>query len=138
MAQVMRKHFRWRYSCSYTKCFHLGPDLPPRYSLSAFGEKDLTGSDFLFFSIFQQLPAELSRDQNGADFSFQRDLRTPSFDSLHRQIFYFGDTYSCGADAFNQKSQTFLTKSLRCLQQSNVFFLCEFPFRIPKHPVLKL
>ena len=58
--------------------FHFPPDLAAGDRLSASGEKNLSGGGFLFPGVFQQLPAELGREEDGADFAFQADLRPPA------------------------------------------------------------
>ena len=54
---------------------HLRPDLFPGQAPSASGEKDLTGGDFLSPGVFEQLPAQLARQQDGADLALEGDLR---------------------------------------------------------------
>ena len=75
----------WEYLAGFNSCvsaqlFHLIPNLSSGNSPSASGEKELTGGDFIFLRILLQLAAELSWQQNGADFSLEGDLRPASAD----------------------------------------------------------
>ena len=78
MPEVVRKDFRAFHPGFFAQHFHLPPDLAAGDRLSASGEKNLSGGGFLLPGVFQQLPAELGREEDGADFAFQADLRPPA------------------------------------------------------------
>ena len=67
----MWKHLRGIHTRRFANTLHLRPDLTAAHRLSAPGEKDLAGGDFAFSGIFQQLFAQLSRQQNRANFTLQ-------------------------------------------------------------------
>ena len=84
--QVVRKHLGRVYTRRLANTLHLRPDLTAAHRFSASGEKNLAGGDFLFSGVFQQLFAQLSRQQNRANFTLQRDGGAASPDSLHRDV----------------------------------------------------
>ena len=73
MPQIVGKYFGRVYTRRLANTLHLRPDLTAVHGLSASGEKDLAGGDFLLSGVFQQLFTQLSRQQNRANFTLQRD-----------------------------------------------------------------
>ena len=71
MPQIMGEYLGRVYTRRFANTLHLRPDLTAAHRLSAPGEKDLVGGDFAFSGIFQQLFAQLSRQQNRANFTLQ-------------------------------------------------------------------
>ena len=88
MPQIMRKNLRLSHARTLADGFHLRPYLPPGQSLTASGEKNLPGGDFVFLSVLEQLPAELSRQEDGTDFPLQRDLRPPRPGGFYGEILH--------------------------------------------------
>ena len=68
--QIVRKYLGRHNSRFFAQRLHLRPDLPAAQPFSVSGEEYLAGDDFSFFGVFLQLPAEFSREQDGADFPF--------------------------------------------------------------------
>ncbi len=101
VAQVVGKHLGGFHLRVFTKRFHLCPDLPSGQTLSVSGEKYLTGDDFFLFGILLQLPAQLAREQNGANLPLQRNLRMTVLDCAQRDVFHLADTDARGADGFH-------------------------------------
>ena len=59
--------------------FHLRPDLPAGDAFFVSGEKNLAGSDFLFPGVFEELAAELARQQDGPDLAFKEISALPRY-----------------------------------------------------------
>ena len=103
--QVVREHLAGLYLRPDTQGFHLRPDLLSGHTSAASGEKDLTGGDFLPRCIPHQLPAELSRQQNGADLALHPNFCFALLNCFDCEIPHFTDPDAGGADGFQQKSQ---------------------------------
>ena len=69
--QIVGKYLRGIHARRFANTLHLRPDLTAAHRLSASGEKDLAGDDFLLSGVFQQLFTQLSRQQNRANFALQ-------------------------------------------------------------------
>ena len=65
--QIVGKHLARCHARLVAQCFHLRPDLPAGDAFFVSGEKNLAGSDFLFPGVFEELAAELARQQDGPD-----------------------------------------------------------------------
>ena len=132
----MREHLGGGYARLDTKAFHLCPDLSAGQSLFVSGEKDLTGDDFLFSGVFLQLPAQLSRNQDGADLTLQADFGPPRLGGFHRDIPHLGNPNAGGADGFHQQGQPGLAHIVRSFQQPGVISLGQLPVRSAKQSAL--
>lgn len=102
VAQVVWEHLGGRHLRLFADGFHLGPDLPPGHTFTGSGAKYLTGTDVLFFRVFQELAAQLAGQQDGADLPFQRDLRPPRLSGLHGDIPHLRDPDPGGANRLHQ------------------------------------
>ena len=58
--------------------------------------------------VLQQLAAELARQNDRPNLSFQGNLRPPALGGLHGDIPHLGHTDSGGTDGLQQKGQTLL------------------------------
>lgn len=134
--QIVGEHLGWLHASRRTQPLHLRPDLAAGQPFSAFGEKDLAGSDFLFLGVFQQPAAQLVRQENGADLAFEGDLRTSGSGSFYSQIFYLADPDAGGADGLHQQRQPALALCLGSVDQPLIFRAGQFPGRVPKQPAL--
>ena len=76
-----------------------------REALFVFGEKNLTGGNFLLSGEFEQLPAELAGKQNRPDLAFEGDVRPPALRGLYGDIPHLGDADAGGADGLQQERQ---------------------------------
>ena len=81
--KVMRKDFGRRNAGLPAQRFHFRPYLFPGQTRSASGKENLTGGDFLFPGILQQLPAELVRDKDGPYLPLEGDLCPTPLGGLH-------------------------------------------------------
>ena len=79
MPEIMGKYLGGLHIGFLAEPLHLRPDLASPHGLSAFGEENLTRGNFLLFRVFQQPPAQLSRQQDGAIFPFREMVVRPSF-----------------------------------------------------------
>lgn len=70
MAKVVGKDLAGRDPRRLAQPLHLRPDLTAAEGRPVSGEKDLAGSGFLLFGVFQQLAAQLAGDEDGADLAF--------------------------------------------------------------------
>ena len=92
MPEIMGKYLGGLHIGFLTEPLHLSPDLASPHGLSASGEKNLARGDFLLFRVFQQPPAQLSRQQDGADLALQRDGGTAFLCRLHGDIAHLADS----------------------------------------------
>lgn len=88
MTQIVREYLRRLHPGFCTEFFHFPPNLITSQRFSVSCEKSLAGDDFLFFSISEQLSAQLARQKNGADFALQRNVSTPFHRRFYGDIFY--------------------------------------------------
>ena len=107
--QIVGEYFGRVYTRRLANTLHLRPDLTAVHGLSASGEKDLAGGDFLLSGVFQQLFTQLSRQQNRANFTLQRDSGAASPDSLHRDVPHFTHSDARGADGLHDEGNSLPT-----------------------------
>lgn len=105
MAQVVRKHFGRLHTRIFAYPLHFCPNLLAAHTITVSCEKNLAGSGFLLFGVFQQLAAQLVGDQDGADLTFQGDLCPPCFRRLHGEVAHLADPDSGGTDGLHQQGQ---------------------------------
>ena len=103
MPEIMGKYLGGLHIGFLAEPLHLRPELASPHGLSAFGEENLTRGNFLLFRVFQQPPAQLSRQQDGADLSLQRDGGTAFLCRLHGDIAHLADSDAGGADCFHDQ-----------------------------------
>ena len=103
MAKVVGKDLAGRDPRRLAQPLHLRPDLTAAEGRPVSGEKDLAGSGFLLFGVFQQLAAQLAGDEDGADLAFQGDLRPARSGRLHGNILHLADPDAGGADGLHQQ-----------------------------------
>lgn len=103
VAEIMGEDLGGFHSGFLAKPLHLRPDLASPHGLSASGEKNLARGDFLLFRVFQHPPAQLSRQQDGADLSLQRDGGTAFLCRLHGDIAHLADSDAGGADRLHDQ-----------------------------------
>ena len=137
MPQVVGEHLGGRDPSQLADRFHLCPDLLSGQPCTVSGEKDLAGSGFLFFGVFQQLFAQLARQQDGADLAFERDLGPALACGLDRDILHLGDADAGGADGFHEQGKAFLTLGVGGLDQTDIFFFCQLPVRAAEEAALE-
>lgn len=85
MPQIMGKDLRSRHARFFAQSFQDPPDGLSGEGPAVFGEEDLTGGDFLFSGEPEQLPAQFFGQEDGADFSLQRDIGPPGPTGLHHR-----------------------------------------------------
>ncbi|CAN4051677.1 hypothetical protein EJMLMN_EJMLMN_17280, partial [Dysosmobacter welbionis] len=100
--QIVGKHLAGCHARLVAQRFHLRPDLPAGDAFFVSGEKNLAGSDFLFPGVFEELAAELARQQDGPDLALQGDFGPSPVHGLHGDIAHLGHPDSCAADGFQQ------------------------------------
>ena len=83
-------------------------------------------------SVFQQFAPELSRNQDGADFALQGDLRLAPLDGLHGEIPHLTDADACGADGLHQQGQPLPPQGVGGSDQAVVLGTGQLPTVIPK------
>ena len=69
----------------------------------------------------EQLAAELGRQQNGTDFTFQSNFGLTVFRGLDRDVLHLADANAGGADGFHQERETVVARSFRRGDQPFIF-----------------
>lgn len=138
MAKVVGKDLAGRDPRRLAQPLHLRPDLTAAEGRPVSGEKDLAGSGFLLFGVFQQLAAQLAGDEDGADLAFQGDLRPARSGRLHGNILHLADPDAGGADGLHQQSQPRFVLRLCRSGEGVVVGPGQVPAVIPEHPPLDL
>lgn len=121
VAQVVGEDLALLNACRLAQPLHFRPNLLSGNGFSASGEEDLAGGDFLFSGVLQQLSAQLSGQQNGADLSFQGNLRFSFLCRLHGDPLDFRHPDARGADGFQQEGKAALFLPEGSVQQAAVF-----------------
>ena len=136
MPQIVGKDLCRRHTSLGAEALHLRPDLFSGQALPASGEKDLTGGDLIFPCVFQQLPAESAREQNGADLSLERNLCPPLPRGLHRDAADLADPNARRTDGLQHQGQSHSSQCAGGTEQAVIFPLRQLPARISKQPPL--
>lgn len=102
MPQVMREDFSRRDAGRKAQRLHLLPNPFARHWTSASGAKHRTGGDFFARGVRHQFAAELSGQQNRADFPLQGDFGLAAAQGFHRDRPHFADADAGAADCFEQ------------------------------------
>ena len=136
--QVVGEHLGGRDPSQLADRFHLCTDLLSGQPCTVSGEKDLAGSGFLFFGVFQELFSQLARQQDGADLAFERDLGPALACGLDRDILHLGDADAGGADGFHEQGKALLTLGVGGLDQTDILVLCQLPVRAAEQTALEL
>ena len=134
--QVMGEHLAGGHPGRLAEPFHLRPDLPSGQTFSASGEKDLAGGGFLLPGVLFQLPAQLAREQDGTQLSFQGDLGSPRLGGLHGDILYLAHPDAGGADSLQEESQPLPAQGVGGGEQALILLPGELPAVIPEEPAL--
>lgn len=103
MAQVVRKDFAWRDACFFCEVFHFGPHLVAGHRFSVCVEKDLSVGDFFQSGVVGEFFAELGRDEDGADLSFEMDIGAAARDRFGGDGGKLADADACGANGLNDE-----------------------------------
>lgn len=98
MPQVVRKDLRGLYPGNFTQSLEHPPDLPSGERLAASGAKNRAGGDLLFLGIFQELPPQLGRPKDRANFTLEGHLRLSHPQGLHGDVSHLTDPDARGAD----------------------------------------
>lgn len=128
--QIVGEHFLFRYPGFLTKSFHLRPNLFSRDTFSASGEKDFTGSGFVFFGVAEQLAAEFPRQQDCTGLAFKGDFRFPGFGRFNGDILHFTDPDASGVDRFQKERKAILPEPFRCFQKTAAVLFGQLPARV--------
>ena len=136
--QVVGKDLAGGHPGMAAQVFHLRPDLAAGQALSASGEKNLTGGGFLRPGVLFQLPAQLARQQNGAQLALQGDIRLPGPGGLYGDIPHFAHPDARGADGLQQQSQPFPAQGVGGVQQPLVLLPGQLPPVVPEQLPLEL
>ncbi len=121
MAQVVRKDFAWRDACFFCEVFHFGPHLVAGHWFSVCVEKDLSVGDFFQSGIVGEFFAELGRDEDGADLSFEMDISAAARDGFGGDGGKLADADACGADGLNDESDAPPATRTRGAQEFLIF-----------------
>ena len=134
--QVVGEHLGGRHPRPGAQGFYLRPDLPAGKTGSASGEKDLAGGGVLFFGVLQQLPAQLARQQDGADFALQAHLRPAPPGRLHGEVAHLAHPDAGGADGLQQQGQPLPAQGPGRVQQAAVLRPRQLPAGVPEQLAL--
>ena len=85
--------------------------------------------------VLQQLAAQLTGDQDRADFPLQRHLRPAAAGGLHGQVFHLTHPDSGGADGLHEQAQTLTAQSPGGGEQAAVLGPAQFPVGERKAPL---
>lgn len=121
MAQVVRKDFAWRDACFFCEVFHFGPHLVAGHGFSVCVEKDLSVGDFFQSGVVGELFAELGRDEDGADLSFEMDIGAAARDGFGGDGGKLADADACGADGLNDEGDAPPATRTRGAQEFLIF-----------------
>ena len=121
MAQVVRKDLPRVDARAGAQLFHFRPNLISRHGLAAFGAKDRAGGGFLPRGKLEQLAAKLGRQQNGTDFTFERNFCFAVLRRFDGDILHLADADAGGADGFHQEREGAVARGLRRSDQPLVF-----------------
>lgn len=105
MAQVVRKDFAWRDACFFCEVFHFGPHLVAGHGFSVCVEKDLSVGDFFQSGVVGEFFAELGRDEDGADLSFEMDIGAAARNGFGGDGGKFADADACGTEGFDNERE---------------------------------
>ena len=86
----------------------------------------------MFSGVFQQLFAQLSRQQNRANFALQRDGGAASPNSLHRDVPHLAHSDARGADGLHDEGDPLPTQAERGGDQLLVVCSVQLPPGLPK------
>ena len=125
MAQVVRKDFAWRDACFFCEVFHFGPHLVAGHGFSVCVEKDLSVGDFFQSGVVGEFFAELGRDEDGADLSFEMDISAAARDGFGGDGGKLADADACGADGLNDESDAPPATRTRGAQELLIFPVAE-------------
>ena len=103
MTQVVQKDFAWRDACFFCEVFHFGPHLVAGHWFSVCVEKDLSVGDVFQSGVVGEFFAELGRDEDGADLSFEMDISAAARDGFGGDGGKLADADACGADGLNDE-----------------------------------
>ncbi len=134
--QIVGEYFRFLHSRLFAQRLEFRPDLAAGQSFSVSGEKNLAGDDFLFLSVFLQFPAQLSGQEDRADFPFQGNVRPSGPRRLNCDILYLADADARGADHLHQQGQAVPAQADRRVEQLFVLFLRQVFVRATEQPAL--
>ena len=121
MAQVVRKDFAWRDACFFCEVFHFGPHLVAGHGFSVCVEKDLSVGDFFQSGVVGELFAELGRDEDGADLSFEMDIGAATRNGFGGDGGKLADADACGADGLNDEGDAPPATRTRGAQEFLIF-----------------
>ena len=121
MAQVVRKDFAWRDACFFCEVFHFGPHLVAGHGFSVCVEKDLSVGDFFQSGVVGEFFAELGRDEDGADLSFEMDIGAAARDGFGGDGGKLADADACGADGLNNEGNAPPATRTRGAQELLIF-----------------
>ena len=136
MPEVVRKHLAAVNVCLLANCFHFAPDLFSGNAVTAFGDEKFTGSDFVFLGVFQQLLAELARQQDRADLALQMHPCGAVPDSIDRDIFQFRYADTRCAYRLHDQRNPYLARLLCRVDQPQIFVLAQIFLIRVKQPFL--
>ena len=132
MAQIVGKYLRLRHPRAAAQSLHLPPDPVAGERSAVPGAKDRAGGDFLLPGELQQLPAQLPRQQDGADLPLQPHLRPAAAGGLHREVAHLRDPDAGGADGLHEKLQPLPAPGLGGLHQPPVLLAGQLPLPVPE------
>lgn len=121
MAQVVRKDFAWRDACFFCEVFHFGPHLVAGHGFSVCVEKDLSVGDFFQSGVVGEFFAELGRDEDGADLSFEMDIGAAARDGFGGDGGKLADADACGANGLNNEGDAPPATRTRGAQELLIF-----------------
>ena len=137
VAEIVRENLPRLHAGLFADGLHLRPNLLARQRTTASGEKHLTGGDFLFSGVFEELPAELAGDEDGADFALQGDFRLARLCRCHGDIPHFTDPDARGADGLHEQGQALFSRFLCRSNQPFILLFCEFLVGLPEQAALE-
>ena len=105
--------------------------------LTASGEENLAGSDFLFPGVFEKLPAELSGEQNRPDFPFQGDFGAAQAGRFHCKVFHFTDPDAGRTDRFEEEGEAVFAEAFGGRDQAVEFIAGQLAGVVPEGAALE-
>lgn len=76
---------------------------------------------FLPRGKLEQLAAKLGRQQNGTDFTFERNFCFAVLRGLNRDVLHLADANTGGADGLHQEREGAVARGLRCGNEPFIF-----------------
>ena len=137
VAEVVREDFPRCDAGLFAEGFHLGPDLLSIDGFTASGEENLAGSDFLFSSVFEKLPAELAGEQNRPDFPFQGDFSAAEADGFNGKVFHFTDPDAGRTDRFEEEGEAVFAEAFGGRDQAVEFIAGQLAGVVPEGAALE-